>query len=430
MTKPFHSRRQPSRSIPAPGRRKPKRSRLWLTVAPLYVFTLLFVAGPLVYMVILSFLQRAEVWGVVNTFTFENYLKILNPVYAQTFLESLRLAFATTALTLAIGYPFGYFMAKLPAKRKKLMMLLVVIPFWTSALMRMYGWIIIFQSNGLLDKLLMGLGITEDPLRLLYSYPAVLTGMVYSLLPFMILAIYSSVEKMDWSYIEAARDLGATRARAFLTVTLKLTLPGILSGIILVFIPSMGLFFIADILGGGKVMLVGNLIRDQLMTTRDWPFAAALAVIAAAYLILVFRLRGRSRFCEKNARAISNIFSGLAVIARVRNKWAFVLYTIGIWVMYLLMCYFMFLAVPPLSHLGLMDALVISGVGNIASVIPVPGGIGAYHYLVSLCLESLYGVQWETGILYATLNHELHAILIIVYGCLSYLHLTLKRKNS
>lgn len=161
-----------------------------------------------------------------------------------------------------------------------------------------------------------------------------------------------------------------------------------------------------------------------------WWIAAALAVIAAAYLILVFRLRGRSRFCEKNARAISNIFSGLAVIARVRNKWAFVLYTIGIWVMYLLMCYFMFLAMPPLSHLGLMDALVISGVGNIASVIPVPGGIGAYHYLVSLCLESLYGVQWETGILYATLNHELHAILIIVYGCLSYLHLTLKRKNS
>ena len=290
MTKPFHTRRQPSRSIPAPGRRKPKRSRLWLTVAPLYVFTLLFVAGPLVYMVILSFLQRAEVWGVVNTFTFENYLKILNPVYAQTFLESLRLAFATTALTLAIGYPFGYFMAKLPAKRKKLMMLLVVIPFWTSALMRMYGWIIIFQSNGLLDKLLMGLGITEDPLRLLYSYPAVLTGMVYSLLPFMILAIYSSVEKMDWSYIEAARDLGATRARAFLTVTLKLTLPGILSGVILVFIPSMGLFFIADILGGGKVMLVGNLIRDQLMTTRDWPFAAALAVILTILTSLLIRL--------------------------------------------------------------------------------------------------------------------------------------------
>ena len=204
------------------------------------------------------------------------------------------------------------------------------------------------------------------------------------------------------------------------------------SNIANVVLPGAGEFLRCGYLKSRNVSydkVFGTIVCERICLSLWW-IAAALAVIAAAYLILVFRLRGRSRFCEKNARAISNIFSGLAVIARVRNKWAFVLYTIGIWVMYLLMCYFMFLAVPPLSHLGLMDALVISGVGNIASVIPVPGGIGAYHYLVSLCLESLYGVQWETGILYATLNHELHAILIIVYGCLSYLHLTLKRKNS
>ena len=145
--------------------------------------------------------------------------------------------------------------------------------------MRMYGWIIIFRSNGLLDKLLMGPGITEDPLKLLYSYPAVLVGMVYSLLPFMILSVYSSTDKMDWSLVEASRDLGATRLQAFLTVTVKMTLPGIMSGIVLVFIPSMGLFFIADILGGGKVMLVGNLIQNQLNNGRDWPFAAALSVV-------------------------------------------------------------------------------------------------------------------------------------------------------
>lgn len=275
------------------GKEEKKRSRLWITVAPLYIFTIIFVAGPLIYMFVLSFMKRAEVWGVVNTFTLDNYLKILKPVYLNTFIESLKLAFATTLLTLALGYPFGYFMAKLPAKRKKLMMLLVIVPFWTSALMRMYGWIIIFQSNGLLDKLLMGLHITEDPLKLLYSYPAVLIGMIYSLLPFMILSVYSSVEKMDWSYIEAARDLGASRFKAFLTVTLKLTLPGILSGVILVFIPSMGLFFIADILGGGKIMLVGNLIRDQLMTTRDWPFAAALAVVLTLLTSLLIGLYRR-----------------------------------------------------------------------------------------------------------------------------------------
>lgn len=268
----------------------------WLTVAPLYLFTVLFVALPILYLIMLSFMTRAQTWGVVNEYTFDNYLKILKPVYLNTFKESFRLAVMTTLFTLAIGYPFGYFMAKLGPPAKKLMMLLVVIPFWTSALMRMYGWIIIFRSNGLLDKFLMALGITDDPLKLLYSYPAVLVGMVYSLLPFMILSVYSSTEKMDWSLVEASRDLGAGRLEAFLTITVKMTLPGILSGVVLVFIPSMGLFFIADILGGGKVMLVGNLIQNQLQSGRDWPFAAALAVVLMIFTsIMIWGYRKFSR---------------------------------------------------------------------------------------------------------------------------------------
>ena len=256
-----------------------KKGRWGLAVAPLYLFTIIFVAMPMVYLVILSFLTRAETWGVIGEPTVSNYFKILQPVYLKTFAESFQLALATTALTLLVGYPFGYFMARLDARKKKLMLLLVVVPFWTSALMRMYGWIILFRSNGLLDKLLMTLGVSKEPLRLLYTYPAVLVGMVYSLLPFMILSIYSSTEKMDWTLVEAARDLGASRFQAFWSVTVKMTLPGILSGVVLVFIPSMGLFFIADILGGGKVMLVGNLIQNQLQSARDWPFAAALAVV-------------------------------------------------------------------------------------------------------------------------------------------------------
>lgn len=256
-----------------------KRNGWWMSVLPLYLLTIIFVALPMIYLIVLSFMTRAQTWGVVNEFTFDNYLKILNPVYLNTFRESFQLAILTTLFTLAIGYPFGYFMAKLGAAYKKMMMLLVMVPFWTSALMRMYGWIIIFRSNGLLDKLLLKLGLTEEPLKLLYSYPAVLVGMIYSLLPFMILSIYSSTEKMDWSLVEASRDLGASRLNAFLTITVKMTLPGILSGVVLVFIPSMGLFFIADILGGGKVMLVGNLIRNQLQSGRDWPFAAALSVV-------------------------------------------------------------------------------------------------------------------------------------------------------
>ena len=250
-----------------------------LMLLPLYIFTIVFVLGPLVYMVVLSFLQREETWGVTSEFTLKNYQNILEPVYLKTFAESFKLAIISTGLIILIGYPFGYFMAKLTAKWKKRTMMLLMIPFWTSSLIRLYGWIIIFRANGVLDKFLMAIGVTEEPLKLLYTYPAVVVGMIYALLPFMIFSVYSSAEKLDWSLVEAARDLGASRIRAFLTVTLKMTLPGLLSGVILTFIPSMGLFFIADILGGNKVVLVGSLIQDQLMKAHNWPFAAALAVV-------------------------------------------------------------------------------------------------------------------------------------------------------
>ncbi|MEG1640990.1 MAG: ABC transporter permease [Ruthenibacterium sp.] len=272
---------------------KRKKSSLWLTIAPLYLLTLLFVAGPLIYMLVLSFQTRAEVWGVLNQFTLDNYKNILEPVYLNTFLESFKLAFLSTGLIILIGYPFGYFMAKLSAAWKKRMMLLLMIPFWTSSLIRLYGWIIIFRANGTLDKLLLGLGITQAPLKLLYTYPAVVVGMVYALLQFMILAVYSSAEKMDWTLVEAARDLGASPFKAFTSVTLKLTLPGLMSGIILTFIPSMGLFFIADILGGNKVVLVGSLIQDQLMKAHNWPFAAALSVVLMLLTTMMIALYKR-----------------------------------------------------------------------------------------------------------------------------------------
>lgn len=255
-----------------------KRSSLLLLV-PIYLFTIIFVFAPLVYMVILSFMSRAEVWGYVPEFTLENYKRILEPLYLNTFWDSLKLALLSTVSIIIIGYPFGYFMAKLSEKGKQRMMILLMIPFWTSALIRLNGWIIFFRSNGVLDKLLMGLGVTEKPLKLLYSYPAVLVGMIYALLPFMILSVYSSAEKMDWSLVEAARDLGASPARAFVTITLVHTMPGLLSGIILTFIPSMGLFFIADILGGNKIVLIGNVIQEQLTKGRNLPFAAALSVV-------------------------------------------------------------------------------------------------------------------------------------------------------
>lgn len=258
---------------------KKKNGPAWLMVLPLYLFTLVFVLGPLVYMVVLSLLRRAEVWGVTNQFTLENYKNILAPVYLKTFVESFRLAVISTGIIALIGYPFGYFMAKLQGRWKQAVMMALMIPFWTSSLIRLYGWIIVLRSGGVLDQLFMGLGLTDGPLRMLYTYPAVVIGMVYALVPFMILAVYSSAEKMDWGLVEAARDLGASAPKAFLTITFPLTLPGLLSGVILTFIPSMGLFFIADILGGNKVVLVGSLIQDQLTQARNWPFAAALSVV-------------------------------------------------------------------------------------------------------------------------------------------------------
>ncbi len=271
-------------------RMKGRKKSNWLLLAPIYIFTILFVGLPILYMFLLSFLSRAEVWGVDFMFTLENYKRIQEPLYLDMFRESFQLAFISTAIIALLGYPYGYFMAKMNAVWKRRMMLLIMIPFWTSSLIRLYGWIIMFRSNGVLDKVLMGLQITEKPLKLLYTYPAVVVGMVYALLPFMILSVYSSAEKMDWTLVEASRDLGASSFKAFWTVTFKLTLPGLLSGIVLTFIPSMGLFFIADILGGNKIVLVGSVIQEQLTKGRNLPFAAALSAVLMILTSLMIQL--------------------------------------------------------------------------------------------------------------------------------------------
>lgn len=277
-------------SMHSSGKAVRKKHSNWILLAPFYIFTILFVALPIIYMFLLSFLTRAEVWGVDFTFTLNNYKRILEPLYLDTFLESLKLALISTILVVLIGYPYGYFMARMSAVWKKRMLLLIMIPFWTSGLIRLYGWIIMFRSNGVLDKILMGLHLTEKPLKLLYSYPAVVVGMIYVLVPFMILSVYSSAEKLDFTLVEAARDLGASSFKAFWTVSFKLTLPGLLSGVVLSFIPSMGLFFIADILGGNKIVLVGSVIQEQVTKGRNQPFAAALSAVLMILTSLMIRL--------------------------------------------------------------------------------------------------------------------------------------------
>ena len=270
-----------------------RQKRWFCLILPMYIFSILFVLGPLLYMIALSFATNHEGLGVTFRFTLENFRKMADPVYVGTFVQSFQVAIMTTILVVAIGYPFGYFMAKQSKRGKRLLMFLIMVPFWTSSLLRMYGWIIVLQAKGIVNTVLIRLGLIRVPIKILYSYPAVLIGMVYALLPFMILSVYSSVEKMDWTLVEAAKDLGASNWKAFSTVTLKLTLPGLLSGVILTFIPSMGLFFIADILGGNKIVLVGSLIQDQLGRGGNWPFAAALSVILMILTSLMIYLYRR-----------------------------------------------------------------------------------------------------------------------------------------
>ena len=195
-----------------------KKNNWYLCLIPLYLFTLLFILGPLVYMFVLSFATRNRDFGIVWGFSLENFIKMFDPIYVNSYIQSFKVAFSTTILVALIGYPFGYIMAKMSKRGQRILMLLIMIPFWTSSLIRIYGWIIILQVKGIVNTILLGLGIISEPLKILYSYPAVLIGMVYALLPFMILSVYSSVEKMDWSLVEAAKDLGASPFHAFMTI--------------------------------------------------------------------------------------------------------------------------------------------------------------------------------------------------------------------
>lgn len=266
---------------------RPRRGRFSFSVLPLYLWTVCMVLFPMGYVLVLSFLTRGEAFGVIGEVTLANYARIFSQLYGDVFGSSLRVALSSTLFTLAVAYPFAYIMARKPKRVRSILMLLVIIPFWTSALMRTYGWMILLRNRGLVNGAMLALGLIDRPLKLLNTQGAVLVGMAYSMLPFMILPIYNSVEKLDWSLLDAARDLGAGPARAFFTVTLPLTLPGVLSGCVLVFVPSMGMFFISDLLGGGTGMLLGNLIHNQLTVSRDWPFGAALSMIMVVLTFLV-----------------------------------------------------------------------------------------------------------------------------------------------
>ncbi len=256
-------------------------------IAPANIYLLVFMVVPLILVAGLSFLSRGAYGQVEFRFNLSNYARLLDPLYGKILLYSLGVGFATTAFSLLIGYPLAYYIARAPARQRSLLLFLVLVPFWTNFIIRIYAWIMILRAGGLLDSLVQWLHLSKEPLHLLYTPTAVMIGMIYEFLPFMILPLFTSLEKIENAVLEAAADLGAPPAWVFLRVTLPLSIPGMIAGTILVFIPAMGMFVIPDLMGGAKTVLIGNVIRNQFLTARDWPFGAAASMILMV-LTMVF----------------------------------------------------------------------------------------------------------------------------------------------
>ncbi|MGL5044692.1 MAG: spermidine/putrescine ABC transporter permease PotB [Plesiomonas sp.] len=247
-------------------------------ITTIVAWLVLFVFIPNLMIIGTSFLVRDDANLIQLTFTLDNYARLFDPLYAEVMWHSLSMAMIATFLCLLIGYPFAYTIARMKAKWRPILLFLVIVPFWTNSLIRTYGLKIFIGTKGLLNTLLLSGGMIDQPLRLMYTETAVIMGLVYILLPFMVLPLYSSIEKLDNAYIEAARDLGANKFQRFIKVILPLTMPGIVAGCVLVLLPAMGMFYVSDLLGGAKNLLIGNVIKSQFLNIRDWPFGAATSV--------------------------------------------------------------------------------------------------------------------------------------------------------
>ncbi|HBV75723.1 MULTISPECIES: spermidine/putrescine ABC transporter permease PotB [Vibrio] len=280
-----------------------KKFNLQSSIVLLIVFWLmLFVFIPNLMIIVTSFLTRDEANLIELTFTLSNYTRLLDPLYAKVMLHSLYMAIVATGLCLIIGYPFAYIVAKMPPKMRPIMLFLIIVPFWTNSLIRTYGLKIVLGTQGILNKSFMAIGLTDHPIRIMYSETAVMIGLVYILLPFMILPLYSALEKLDRSYIEAARDLGANKIQTLLKVTLPLTMPGIIGGCLLVLLPALGMFYVSDLLGGAKNLLIGNVIKSQVLNARDWPFGASTSIaLTLVMALMIYAYYRAGKFMNKKA---------------------------------------------------------------------------------------------------------------------------------
>lgn len=262
-------------------------------IGPVGLWVLVLVFIPMIYIIIMSFLTRGTYGGIVFKISIDGYNTLFDPMYMEVIVKSVMISVRTTVMCILIGYPFAYYIAKRPAKKATMLILLLMVPFWTSGLVKTYSWILLLNATGIVNDILIFFHLVKEPVQFLYNDYAVTLGLLYGFLPYAVLPMYSSIEKLDKSLLEASSDLGAQPVRTFFRVTLPLTAPGIFASVILVFIPSLGAYFTADALGGGTSLLIGNLIRNLFTVSKNWPFGAALSVILVLFTVVLLFLYSR-----------------------------------------------------------------------------------------------------------------------------------------
>lgn len=258
-------------------------------ISPALLWLIVFFTIPIGIIIIYSFSERGIYGGIEYQFTIENYSILLEPIYISALGRTLLLSSTTSLICLILGYPIAYYISKqINSSRKRILLFLIIIPFWTNFLIRIFSWMIILGNEGLLNTMLFKLGLISEPVEFLFTPFAVQLGLVYNYLPLMILPIYASLEQINQEYLLAARDLGASKVGAFFRITIPLSTSGVIAGVLLVFIPCFGEFVTPDLLGGAKTSLIGNVIRDQFLSARNWPLgsAASLIVISIAAIML------------------------------------------------------------------------------------------------------------------------------------------------
>jgi len=274
-----------------------KNNKLFKTVmlSPVILYSILLIALPILYIFIISFFKSDSYGGMIHTFTLTNYLELFNISYIKIFFQSILIAIITTIICILISYPFVLAISHKSKKTQQILMTLVMVPFLTNSLIRMYGWIVLLRKYGVINQVLIGMNLIKEPLSLMYNNLGIIIGMVYTLIPFMILPLNSSVSTINKSLLEAASDLGASKWKTFTNIILPQSFPGLFNGALMVFTPALGYFFIVDVLGGGKKMILGNLIKNQFLTARNWPLGAAISVfiiLITSGIIMIYRKSG------------------------------------------------------------------------------------------------------------------------------------------